>query len=147
MQDPSVKISVSRKENVMMLCLIRCKNIKKMIVHAIFIAAVVVCNIAGNPLTSHATVWCTGNITRVYVASDGSIIINPSYNGSWAQICNVGQSWKGIDPMTCAYWFSIAKTAVSQNSQVILMYGDIDSCSTIPTYGEAPAPTYLMLVQ
>lgn len=116
---------------------------KNMMTRIFTYAVLVLCCFAINPLTSSGAVWCSSTVNSVYVSIDGSVIMRAIYRNDYTKICSILDSWKGVDPAVCTLWYSIAKTAVSQKNPIIAFY-DLDSCSTIPIYGESPAPGYLM---
>ena len=47
----------------------------------------------------------------------------------------------------CKGWLSLSTAAQISKADVIVRYDDEDteSCSTLPTYGNAPKPNYIML--
>ena len=91
--------------------------------------------------------WCNGTVTSVYTDSLGNVYVFGSYRGDYTQVCNVTSAWGAISPQTCVVWVSNLTTAVATKLPVIVFYADLgtNTCATIPTYGNAPAPSYVML--
>jgi hypothetical protein len=101
-------------------------------------------------LPAHAAEYCYGTITEFLTYSDGSVMIYPTWRGSWVGVCNLNTPWKGVPALTCAAWYTTIKTAVSRQPlpQTIIYYPDTSSsCSSMPIYLNAPAPGYIMLKQ
>ena len=72
-------------------------------------------------------------------------MINTSYRNDFTSICNINQVWNGVEPMTCALWFSTVKTAQSQNKLIKTYYFNFSSCDALPTYDLSQSPGYVML--
>lgn len=89
--------------------------------------------------------WCKGNIKDVWVQNNGLAYIHGDWRGTHTTICSVTASWKGVKPETCAAWLGIAQQAYATQTGVILRYKNISSCKSIPIFGNAPAPDYIML--
>ena len=88
---------------------------------------------------------CYGTISALYVDAASNVFIRPSFRDNWLQICNSLSAWNGIDPGTCKVWISLATTLRVTKEQAVIWYpNDAVVCNTLPTYGEAPAPGYLM---
>lgn len=90
--------------------------------------------------------WCQGTVSRLWIYSDGTVYVNSSYRGDYTRICNINSEIGGISSINCAAWFSILKSAVQRQSQVIVFYPEAVSCSTLPSYGSTPLPGYVMQV-
>lgn len=102
------------------------------------------------PSQASAAAVCAGSVPHVYLYSSGSVLIASSWHGSLIQICNVKQEWKGVPPEVCYTWFSAVSTANAENQQIGLFYDELNSpaeCTTLPTYGNIPAPVYVRLTQ
>ncbi len=72
-------------------------------------------------------------------------MINPSYYSSYTQICNVKADWKGVSKDVCWGWFSQVNTAVVEARHIRVYYLTSLACDALGTYGNAPAPYYVML--
>jgi len=99
---------------------------------------------------AHAdSIYCTGSVANVLLYGDGYLMITASYRGDYTTLCSVQQTRNGIDPTTCWGWYSVAMTAKKEAKSVTINYNDPSavSCSTLPTYGAAPAPVYVMINQ
>jgi hypothetical protein len=89
--------------------------------------------------------WCSGTLGGIYITSTGDVVINGSWRGSWTQICHLHQAWNGVAPETCAYWYSLMAASKTHNKNVTIYYPNITAtCATLPTYGAAPGPGYVM---
>lgn len=94
---------------------------------------------------ANAAIDCNGNINTVYVTNTGEVITVSSWNNKYNKICNVNQEWKGISAKTCNVWYSLAQAAKLNQIPVRMQYANEASCDLIPNYGDASAPSYLML--
>lgn len=90
-------------------------------------------------------VWCNGAIINVWVQSDGSAFIHGDWRGAHTMICSVNASWKGVSSEVCKTWLGIAQQAHATQKPVIVRYSNVSSCKSIPHYGNAPSPEYIML--
>ena len=90
-------------------------------------------------------VWCKGIIKDVWVQKNGSVYIHGDWRGTHTAICNINSSWKNVLPAVCKNWLGIAQQAHATRTEVIVRYGKTSSCKTIPHYGNAPSPDYIML--
>ncbi|KZN52387.1 hypothetical protein [Pseudoalteromonas luteoviolacea] len=92
---------------------------------------------------SAAPLYCSGKVAGVYIQSNGDVNINGAWRNTWTTICNTNNS----DTVMCSLWASYAATAVKENLKVTVHYNvsDGSSCSTLPTYGSAPKPSYLLI--
>jgi len=95
--------------------------------------------------SSDGSVYCQGKINKVYITSNGNVVIYGDYLNNYTQICSLNSTWNNVDTMTCASWLALAKTAVTERSDVIVYYANESSCTSIPTYENSPAPYYFML--
>ena len=91
--------------------------------------------------------YCRGTIDVVWVESHGGVQIKGSWASDHTKICNINSSWNGVDKEVCKAWLSQAQIAKASGATVTARYSGsaVNSCSTIPTYSQAPAPQYLML--
>jgi len=90
--------------------------------------------------------WCSGKIGYLWIYSDGGVFIRPSWRGDHVQICNINQNHGQITPQTCAGWLTFLRNAVTNQEATIIYYSDAPACQVMPTYGSAPIPGYIMLV-
>lgn len=96
---------------------------------------------------ANAAIDCNGTINTVYVTNTGEVITVSSWNNKYNKICNVNQEWKGVATNSCKAWLSISQTAKLNQSPVRMQYANESACDLIPNYGDALAPSYLMLKQ
>lgn len=92
-----------------------------------------------------ANVACVGTVNSTHVMSSGGVFVYGSWRSSYIQICNISTTWKGVPPEVCATWIAKADSAVSFGKIVTLYYSGTIDCSSYPTYGNAPAPVYVMI--
>ncbi len=102
--------------------------------------------------SSSADVYCGGDapVLRVLTYGDGAVLVQTAWRGDFLQICNLEKVWKGVAPGTCFAWMSKIASGVASNKRTGFWYGGVtgsDACRTLPTYGSAPAPVYVDLVQ
>ncbi len=91
-------------------------------------------------------VWCSGKVSNLWVSSDGTVFVLPSWRGDHIGFCNLSRDVGSISAKTCASWYGLLAIAVSNKADTTIFYPDAPSCSTMPTYGSAPSPYYVMLV-
>lgn len=96
-----------------------------------------------------ASVWCTGTLSAVYLAADGSLVIQGSWRNDYTEICNDQGTFGGIDQVTCTAWYAAAVKAEAAQSKVTVFYGNDGgyTCSNLPTYANAIVPYYFMNTQ
>jgi len=97
------------------------------------------------PAPAYADGPCSGTVLNSYVTGYGAAIIRGSWGGGYTQICSITSIWKGVSPDVCALWVAKIDSAISTGHTVTLYYYGSTTCSTIPTYGDSPAPYYVML--
>jgi hypothetical protein len=89
--------------------------------------------------------WCQTKVSNLYIGNDGGVVAQLATRNDYVQFCNVASDWKNVSSTACLGWVSLLRSAVSRNADIIVYYSDVASCSTIPTYHNAPAPSYIML--
>ncbi|WP_298309183.1 hypothetical protein [uncultured Erythrobacter sp.] len=91
---------------------------------------------------------CEGFLTGSYIYDEGSAVVNTDWSPTWFQICNVKTTWKGITPDICLSWLAKVDAAVTHGKNVRFYYqgNKISACNQIPSYVDAPAPNYVMLL-
>lgn len=101
------------------------------------------------PLRAEADVYCGGSAPplKVLTYGDGAVLVLTDWRADFFQICNLNQSWKGVQPSTCFAWMSILASAINANKHVGIWYAGLNgrACETLPTYSAAPAPVYVDL--
>jgi hypothetical protein len=111
-----------------------------------FISGMAVTILALAPLTARAEAYCTAIVTQAYTDASGHVTIYAPWRNDWTTLCNLNSPWKGVEPATCFGWFSVVNTAIVNGKSIKLFYADAQTnCATMPTYGYAPAPGYVML--
>lgn len=89
--------------------------------------------------------WCTGTVKDLFIDADGGTAVWTSWRGSYVQVCNVNQTVGNVPPGTCMNWIALMRSAVQRGAQTTMYYPDAPACNTMPTYGAAPLPGYVML--
>ena len=100
------------------------------------------------PQSAHASaVYCYGQVERLYVSRASSVVALMSYRRDYTQVCQLNNSWKGVPVETSKSWFAMLQSSYVAKSNMIIQYDDltVTSCDTIPTYGSAAAPGYIMV--
>ena len=99
---------------------------------------------AGGP-ASAANIWCSGTLASVYVTNDGQFLLNGSWRNDFTMICHLHQTWNGVAPETCTFWYALMVTSKTNAKTVRVYYSDTSySCETLPTYYATPGPGYVM---
>jgi hypothetical protein len=104
------------------------------------------------PLVASAddAIWCEGTIGGVFVTGDGSVQVSPSWRNDWVQVCSLEANYKGgVTPKVCSAWLASLLLANETQQRTTIRYDGQGSmtCATVPNYGGAPPPSYVMLVQ
>jgi hypothetical protein len=94
--------------------------------------------------TNAAPQWCQGTLGNLWIHSDGTVFIQPSYRGDQTRICNVNAETSGVSVVNCIVWVSMLKSALQSQASVTIFYPDAPSCNTLPTYWSSPVPGYVM---
>jgi hypothetical protein len=93
---------------------------------------------------SAAPLWCDGTLGQTYITNTGQFLLSGSWRNDITMICDLNQSWNGIAPETCAFWYSLLVSAKTNNKPARVYYDTSYTCATLPTYGSSPAPGYVM---
>ena len=96
------------------------------------------------PATAAPT-YCAGTLSASWIRKTGDVIIESSWRQNHTQICNIRYEWKGVPVDTCIAWVAKLDAAVTMNKRILIYYTEALSCDTMPTYGDSPAPYYVML--
>jgi uncharacterized protein (DUF39 family) len=86
---------------------------------------------------------CNASINKVLLYANGNVNVNHSGRNNYTIICSLKQEYKGVSVATCAMWASLLDDIKKDNGQAIFYYGGEGQCSSLPTYGSAPAPVYI----
>lgn len=96
-------------------------------------------------VTMAAAQWCSGKLTDLWMDKNGVAFVFTSWRNQYVQVCNINQTVDGVTPANCATWISLIRNAVTNNADTIIYYADAPSCASVPIYGAAPIPYYVML--
>ena len=88
---------------------------------------------------------CVGTLNISYMTRNGDVLVRGTWRNDITQICNLKTEWKGITPDICAGWKAMLDAAVTLGRTVSIYYSPDVNCATIPYYGDAPSPYYVML--
>jgi hypothetical protein len=94
---------------------------------------------------SASSQWCSGTISRTYIAKDGTLFIFGSWRNDYTAICNVNEIRDGVTVDVCKSWLSMVITGKTAQIPMIAYYSNVPSCTEIPKYNAAPSPGYIML--
>ncbi|NIA55767.1 hypothetical protein HAV22_19210 [Massilia sp. TW-1] len=86
---------------------------------------------------------CNVKVINVLVYADGSLNVLHSGRGDYTVVCNLNTERQGVSPTTCAVWFGLLEAIKKKNGVADIYFNGDGSCSTLPTYGSAPAPVYI----
>lgn len=97
---------------------------------------------------AQADTYCGGApVPRILTYNNGSVLVITPWRGDFFMICNLNEPWKGVSPSVCFAWMSQITNAIIENKPVGFWYSGDVNCSTIPHYGQAPAPVYVDVAQ
>lgn len=94
---------------------------------------------------AYAAAYCDSYVDQFFTTQAGDVLVLPAFRNDWVQICNVQSAWNGVSPATCTSWLSTLISGMISRKQFTFYYASASVCSTIPTYGSAPAPGYVLL--
>ena len=95
---------------------------------------------------SAAPQWCVGMVNQLWIASDGTVYVYPSYRNDFTRICNINAETGGVSVTTCLAWFAMLRNAVQRQSTVTVYYVEAPACNALPSYANTPIPYYVMQV-
>jgi hypothetical protein len=97
--------------------------------------------------TMAATFECDVTLATVLIYSSGMVNVLHSGKGDYTVICSLDTPLNGISVTTCAMWTSMLLNLKNAGKKATFYYdtnlAGVTSCSTLPTYGSAPAPVYV----
>jgi hypothetical protein len=100
---------------------------------------------ATSPGVRAAELYCTGLVSEHLVYADGTLMVSTTWLTGWTYLCNLQSPWKGVSTEACFSWFSLVTAARTNNKPVGLYYDSTQTCATLPSYGNAPAPIYVRM--
>lgn len=91
--------------------------------------------------------YCSGVANNALTYSNGDVMANVSWRVDWVKLCSLTQTYGDVSPQTCFAWFSVINNSMSYNKSLTVYYPTISDaeCATMPTYGGAPIPGYVMM--
>lgn len=93
-------------------------------------------------LPARSAVDCKGSVSNLSVQLNavGTITLSLSGGPTYTYLCNVGEgSLNGVSPSVCKTMYATLLTAKATNKQVNIRFYDYDSCSAVPSWGNAGA--------
>jgi hypothetical protein len=93
---------------------------------------------------AQSAVNCFGNVSNVYVAKSGVVVLHTTWRKGYHSICSLNGDWKGVTTEVCKGWLSVAQTAQVTKSQTVMRF-NLNSCNEVGAYSNAQSPEYLML--
>lgn len=96
-------------------------------------------------MPARADVNCTGGVMDHLVYHEGTLMIRSSWRNDWTYLCNLQAPWKGVSTEACFTWFGLLTAARTHNKSINIYYVGETACSTLGTYGGAPAPVYVRM--
>jgi hypothetical protein len=85
--------------------------------------------------SAHAAYFCTGTVTSVAVATNGTVTVTGIQGLESAALCNITGTANSITPELCRTIYATLLTAKLTNRPVTFAYNDALSCSTHPAWG------------
>ena len=103
--------------------------------------------VASSKAVYGAQVYCSGEVTQVYVTASGNLNIRSSWRDHYTRICNLKSAINNIDVLTCSVWSSYFTAAINNKKLVTVKYLPDEgvTCATLATYSNAPKVDYVML--
>jgi len=98
---------------------------------------------AANTTIANASYYCNAQVTSVLVYADGGVNVLHSGRGDYTFICNLNTSYKSVTTEACAGWLGIVLLAKKNNAALQFYYDGSGTCSTLLTYSNSPAPSYI----
>ncbi|MEM9102340.1 MAG: hypothetical protein AAGB12_08445 [Pseudomonadota bacterium] len=86
---------------------------------------------------------CSVTLKHIIVYDNGNVSVYHTGRNLWTFICNLNGEWKNVNTVTCAMWTSMLQNIQQNNQEALFYYSGEGSCATLPTYGDAPAPSYI----
>jgi hypothetical protein len=93
--------------------------------------------------STYASYQCMVSINKVLIYANGFVNVNHSGRNDYTVICNLNEPRGGVGITTCAMWASMLQNIKRNNDQAHFYYSGDGDCSTLPTYGNSPAPVYI----
>ncbi|OWQ90705.1 hypothetical protein CDN99_11005 [Roseateles aquatilis] len=90
--------------------------------------------------------WCTGKVQRVLHEVNGAVSVFMSYRNDWTYLCSTESVRGGVPVAVCKSWLASSQLAISTNMTAVVQYPEAPACHLLPSYNNAPAPSYFQLV-
>lgn len=94
-------------------------------------------------MTAFAAYECRVRVHNLLVYADGTVNVFHTGRNDYTVVCNVNGQYGSVSQIVCASWLSILSQAQRASSTVEFYFPGEGSCSTLPTYGSAPVPSYI----
>jgi hypothetical protein len=92
--------------------------------------------------------WCSGQVSNLFVNSDGVVVIYSSWRKNYDYICSLAEGSAGPSGKACLVWTAMLKNAVHNHTNVALYYAyeNAPECSAEMPAGNAFVPTALIQI-
>jgi hypothetical protein len=99
------------------------------------------------PAQAGTALWCQGTFENHWIDAIGTVYVTPNWRGDHIALCNVNTTMGGITATVCLGWTAIIRAAMQKNATTIVHYSDapVTACSLMPTYTNAPLPSYVLM--
>jgi hypothetical protein len=97
--------------------------------------------------SARADVFCNGSVAQFLVYDDGTLVVLAPWTGEWHHICSFATPYKGVSTESCYAWFSLLTAAKVHNKQIGMYFAVDTPCAQFGTYGAAPAPFYVRMME
>ena len=90
--------------------------------------------------------YCVSKIKYATVRSGGLVVVQSLLRNEGFRVCNLEQTVDGISPVVCAAWFTLLRSAVTNQENIALWYANAPSCETMPVGDVSIYPGIVQLV-
>ncbi|MGL4232192.1 MAG: hypothetical protein ACRDAM_04810 [Casimicrobium sp.] len=90
--------------------------------------------------------WCYWHASNVWTSGNGYVNANIKERGDHITFCNINFDVNGVTPKVCKHWQQYLTLSVLTGKKLIVQYEKAPACDQMPTYGNAPTPNYIMLL-
>ena len=86
---------------------------------------------------------CDAKIKALLVYNTGIVNVLHTGRGNYTVVCSLKGTYGDVSAATCATWVSLMESIKKKDGIAHFYYEGTGSCATLPTYGNAPVPTYI----
>ena len=110
------------------------------------IAATLIATMLFTSNSVYAEDYCYTKVVNLFSEASGYTYARLAVRDNYVMVCNMNATWKNVTPTLCATWITYLRSAVARKANMIIFYSEDVKCATLPTYVNAPAPGYIMLM-